>query len=444
MWVKIAQLLLSLSLLVIIHEFGHFLFARLFKCRVEKFYLFFNPWFSLFKFKKGETEYGIGWVPFGGYVKISGMIDESMDTEQLKKPVQPYEFRAKPAWQRLLIMVGGVLMNVVLAIFIYIGISYAYGDAYISAKDAKYGFEFSELAREIGFRNGDKIVSVEGEPVDNYTDVILRIALDRAEYVDVERDGATVRVEINPSFMPRILKAKEFLAPRVPFVVTEVEPGGHAERGGILAGDTVVGVNGVQAAFTGEVFAALADNRGKELTLDIVRDSAGVRQLVSRDVRVSDAGKIGVALAPMVDLIRVSTKEYNLFSAVPAGFRRAGDQIGNYLKQLKLMFSPKTEAYKQVGGFIAIGNIFPDTWSWYSFWSITALLSIMLAVMNLLPIPALDGGHVMFLLYEVVTRRRPSDKFLEKAQMAGLFILLFLLLYANGNDVVKLFNKWFS
>ncbi len=441
MWIKILQFIVSLSLLVIIHELGHFLFARLFKCRVEKFYLFFNPWFSLLKFRKGETEYGVGWVPLGGYVKIAGMIDESMDTEQMKQPVQPWEFRAKPAWQRLLIMIGGVTMNVVLAAAIYIGISYAYGDAYIASKDVKYGYEFSELAREIGFRNGDKILNVNGEEIEDSKNILLAIALDQPEYVEVEREGQVVRIPVGTEYTSRILKDKYFLTPHIPKVVEETVPEGGAALAGLEKGDVLLKVNGQEVTAMVDVPQMLAGHEGRTVTMELSRMIHGTPHLITREVGVSDEGLVGIFFKHPGELLEISTRKYNFFQAIPAGFRRAYSEIGMYLKQLKLIFSPKTEAYKSVGGFIAIGNIFPDTWSWYSFWSITALLSIMLAVMNLLPIPALDGGHVMFLLYEVVTRRKPSDKFMERAQLVGFFLLMALILYANGNDIVRLFTK---
>lgn len=445
MWIQIAQLIASLSLLVIIHELGHFLFAKLFKCRVEKFYLFFNPWFSIFKFKIGETEYGLGWVPFGGYVKISGMIDESMDTEAMKQPPKPYEFRSKPAWQRLLIMVGGVLMNVILAAVIFIGLSHSYGDSYIAAKDAKYGFEFSELGHEMGFQDGDKILSVEGVEVEDYYDTFLSLIIDQASYVDVDRSGERVRIDVGPEYISRLLKEKgTFLVPRVPFVVHEVSEGGPAQAGGLMNGDTVVGINGIDVFTQSEIMELLAENKGKNIDVLVKRDSAGVAVFAEHMMTITEDGKIGVALVPFDQLIDISRKTYTLAEAIPNGFTRAGKEISTYVKQLKLIFTPETEAYKSVGGFIAIGQIFPDTWSWYNFWRITALLSVMLAVMNILPIPALDGGHVMFLLYEVITRRKPSDKFLERAQIVGLFLLLALLLFANGNDIYKLITKWLS
>lgn len=370
--IKILQFILSFSLLVIIHEFGHFLFARLFKTRVEKFYLFFNPWFSLFKFKKGGTEYGIGWIPFGGYVKIAGMIDESMDTDQMKQPVQPYEFRAKPAWQRLLIMVGGVLMNILLAVFIYIEMSYTWGKTYLDNKDVKYGYVYNDLAREMGFRNGDKIVDIDGEAVEDAGAIWQTIVIDQAKTVTVDRDGQRVRIDIPEEAIAQLLKSPDFATVRIPFVVGETVAGDPAAQAGLLT---------------------------------------------------------------------LSTHRYNFWQAIPAGIQRTGSEISNYAKQIKLMFTLKTEAYKSLGGVIAIGNIFPNYWSWEQFWRITAFLSVVLAVMNILPIPALDGGHVLFLLVEVITGRRPSDKFLERAQLVGIIILFALLIYANGNDIYRFFIK---
>ncbi len=442
MWIKIAQLLLSLSLLVIVHEFGHFMFAKWFGCRVERFYLFFNPWFSLFKFKKGETEYGIGWIPFGGYVTISGMIDESMNTDQMKEAPKPWEFRTKPAWQRLLVMAGGVMMNLVLAAFIYIGISYVWGDAYVATKDAKYGFVASPLAQEMGFRNGDKILNVDGLEVEDSKDVTLQMILDQAGYVEVERAGQTVRIPITPDFIPRILNEKTFLTLRLPVIVANMVDGSPARAAGMAVGDTVLSVAGREVASVEQLPVVMSEVSGDTLAMVVARTVDGVRTEVTLPVAYTKGSPIGIEYSVGVaDILTISTREYNLLQAIPAGFKRAGTEIGNYLKQLKLIFTPKTEAYKSVGGFIAIGNIFPDTWSWYAFWNITALLSVMLAIVNLLPIPALDGGHVLFQLYEIVTRRKPSDKFLERAQIIGMFLLLFLILYANGNDVLKLFSK---
>lgn len=428
--IKILQFVLSFSLLVIIHELGHFMFARIFKVRVEKFYLFFNPWFSLFKFKKGDTEYGIGWVPFGGYVKISGMIDESMDTEQMKKPPQPWEFRSKPAWQRLLIMVGGVMMNIVLAIAIFIGMSRAWGDKYYDNQDIKYGYVFNDLAREIGFRNGDRIIDVAGEPVNDVSKIYTTIVFDQAPYVTVKRDGRPVRIEIPEDYISRMLRSPDFMLIRSPFVISEVTPGSGAFEAGLLAGDTLI---------YDESLPALALHKGETVTMGLVRDSAGMTRIIDVPVRISAEGTMGVTLTSGV--IPIRTRTYTFWESVPAGFKKAGTEIRDYLKQIRLIASPKTEAYKSVGGVLAIGNIFPGAWNWYSFWRITALLSVMLAVLNIMPIPVLDGGHVLFLLYEVITRRKPSDKFMEHAQIVGLILLFSVLILANGNDIYRIFIK---
>lgn len=439
--IKVLQFVLSFSLLVIIHEFGHFLFARLFKTRVEKFYLFFNPWFSLFKFKKGETEYGIGWVPFGGYVKIAGMVDESMDTDQLKQPVQPYEFRAKPAWQRLLIMVGGVLMNIVLAVCIYIGISYAWGESYVASEDVTYGYVYSDLGHQIGLQDGDKILDVAGEPVENSLQIPSGIILNQAPYVTVQRGDETVRIDIPEDVMSALIHDAGFLTWRVPFIIGAVAKGGGAAEAGLQPGDKLTALNGEPLHFFDQYQKAFAAHKGETVTLSISRDSAGITRTFPMQVNVSDAGIIGVQLASIDQVLKISTRQYTFWESIPAGIKRTGTELSNYGKQLKLIFSPKTEAYKSVGGIIAIGSIFPDRWDWLSFWQITALLSIMLAVVNILPIPMLDGGHVLFLLIEVITGRKPSEKVLIVAQNIGLVLVLALMLYANGNDIYRFFIK---
>ena len=439
--IKILQFVAALSLLVLVHEFGHFFFAKLFKCRVEKFYIFFNPWFTPLKFKIGETEYGIGWLPLGGYCKISGMIDESMDTEQMKQPPKPYEFRSKPAWQRLLIMVGGVLMNVILAFFIFVGMSMHWGDAYYATNDVNqaYGFEFSELAREVGFRNGDKIISIDDRTFENSGDLNLALLLDGVENVRVERDGEMLDIPMHAQYIAGMLSAEQaFLRPMVPLIVQEVAPSGGAEAAGLQPGDRLVALNGDPVSAYQNL---IAQHPGETVELEIRRDSAGIAKTLFQQVQVSEEGMIGIALAPVQSILPVSQKTYNFFQAIPRGWHLAKAEIGNYLKQLKLIFTPKTGAYKQVGGIIAIGKIFPGQWDWYFFWKITAMLSIMLAVLNLLPIPGLDGGHVVFVLYEMIARRKPSDKFMEYVQWVGIILILFLLIYANGNDVVKLFTK---
>lgn len=438
-FIKILQVIACFSLLVLVHEFGHFLFAKLFGARVDKFYLFFNPWFSIFKFRIGETEYGMGWVPFGGYCKIAGMVDESMDTEQLKSDPQPWEYRSKPAWQRLLIIVGGVLMNIVLAIGIYIGITCAWGDSYIRTKDVEAGFMFSPVAHEIGFRDGDKILSVGGTYVDNYSQVPAAILLDDAREAVVERNGVQTTITIDTKYIKSMLKDKEFISLRMPFVVGQVAPDGGAEVAGLTAGDSLTGVGGVPMRWFDEFRAAFAQHKGDTVRVDFVRNG----ERMTAEVPISDEGMAGAYLAAinLADIYPISTRQYSFWEAIPVGCSRAFTSIGSYLKQLKLIVSPETEAYKSVGGIIAMGNFFPGEWNWLSFWQITALISIMLAVLNILPIPMLDGGHMVFILYEMITRRTPSDKFMERAQLVGMIIVFGIVILANGNDILKLFYK---
>lgn len=442
--IKILQFIVSLSLLVIIHEFGHFLFARLFKTRVEKFYLFFDPWFSLFKFKKGDTEYGIGWVPFGGYVKISGMIDESMDTEQMKSPPQPYEFRAKPAWQRLLIMVGGVVMNVVFALIIYIGMSYKWGETVLENKDIVYGYTFNSLGQEMGFRNGDRIVDIDGKPATEYLDVLKSILISQPEYVTVDRNGQEIRIDITDESINRLLQSADstsLLMPRIPFVVGSVVSGSGAAQAGLHPGDSLISYNGTPMTFFDQYSSAFHAAPGDTVTLGLVRKTDGITKITTLPVKVSAEGTIGVYPRTIDSMLTFSTHNYSLLESIPAGFKRTGAEISSYIDQIKLLFNPKTEAYKSLGGVITMGSIFPTEWDWQRFWSITAFLSIILAVMNILPIPALDGGHVLFLLVEVITRRKPSDKFLEYAQIVGMFIIFALMIFATGNDIYRFFIK---
>lgn len=435
--IKALQFILSLSILVILHEFGHYFFAKLFKIRVEKFYLFFNPYFSLFKFKIGETEYGLGWVPFGGYVKISGMVDESMDTEQMKQPAQDYEFRSKPAWQRLLVMTGGVIMNLITAVIIYICMSYSYGTEYIDNKDVKNGYDFSELAEEIGFRDGDKIVSVDGKIYGNYRVLLQDIIISNPEYIEVERNGEVIKIMMDESYIPRLLKEQKFMNLRIPMVVASVMENSVALAGNIQAGDSIIAANGVNMTFQDEYGAFFKNNINQEATLSLIRNKE-IKDVV---VKLDETGKIGV----IIDTVRgimsytITSKDYTLLESIPEGFNRAKNMITSYIDQMKLVFNPATEAYKSVGSVISMGKIFSPVWDWAHFWTLTALYSVVLAVMNILPIPALDGGHVMFLLYEVITRRSPNEKFLEYAQMVGMFLLLALIVLALGNDIYKLF-----
>lgn len=435
--IKALQFILSLSILVVLHEFGHFFFAKLFKIRVEKFYLFFNPGFSLFKFKLGETEYGMGWVPFGGYVKISGMVDESMDTEQMKQPAQDYEFRSKPAWQRLLVMTGGVIMNIITAIIIYICMSFSYGSSYVDNKDVKEGYAFSELAHEIGFRNGDKIISVDGKTYGNYRLIVQDIIISNPEYVEVDREGENVKIIMNESYIPRLLGEKSFMELRFPMVVSSTMDGSVAQVSGVMAGDSLVAANGIPMRFQDEFSKFFTERAGQPIVLTLIRNG----ELTDLNMTLDESGTIGVYIdiERASGIYNITFKEYTFLESIPEGFKRAKDMVTNYIDQMKLVFNPKTEAYKSVGSVISMGKIFSPQWDWAHFWNLTALYSVVLAVMNILPIPALDGGHVMFLLYEVVTRRSPNEKFLEYAQMVGMFLLLALIILALGNDIYKLF-----
>ncbi len=439
--IKAAQLVLSLSLLVIIHEFGHFIFARFFKTRVEKFYLFFDPWFSLFKVKKGETEYGVGWLPLGGYVKISGMIDESMDKEAMKLPPQPYEFRSKKSWQRLLIMIGGVLMNFILAFVLYIAVLYLWGEQYLPTANVKYGIEVDSVGMKIGLQNGDKILSVDNVFVENFQKVIPTVIFEKARTIQVERNGQKVDVDISDDDLALLIKGKGIMSFRMPFnyIVEKMPKDSPAKEAGLKENDQILGIDSVKFAFQDQFRSALNKSKGKAISLIILRDS----KEINVPIVVPQTGLLGVQLKSpdLSKIFELKTIQYSLVESVPAGINQGIEKITTYLKSLKLIFSPKTKAYESLGGFIAIGNIFPGAWSWFDFWNMTAFLSIILGVMNLLPIPALDGGHVMFLLYEMVTGRKPGDKFLEYAQITGMVLLLALVIYANGNDIFKLIFK---
>ncbi len=436
--IKAAQLLLSLSILVIFHEFGHFIAAKIFKTRVEKFYLFFNPWFSLLKFKKGETEYGVGWLPLGGYVKISGMIDESMDKEQMGQPPQPYEFRSKPSWQRLIIMVGGVTVNILLAIAIYIGLLWVWGEQYLPTSEVKYGIVADSVAEQMGLRDGDRILTIDNEYVEDFYKIPGKIILDNAKTIQVIRDEKPYTVNIPDGFIARLLKhqSTEFINPRVPFIIDKFTKDSPAEKAGLQPGDRVIGINDSILPYFDQYKDVLDSHAREEISLITLRGA----DTMHFKVQLDETAKIGAFLIHPNKIFKIKEHEYTLISAIPAGFKRTWKQMGSYMKQLKLLFLPEVKAYESVGGFISIGNIFPAQWDWLSFWSLTAFLSIMLGILNLLPIPALDGGHVLFLLYEIVTGRKPSDKFLEYAQIVGMVLLFGLLILANGNDVVKLFR----
>lgn len=437
--IKILQVVLALSILVLVHEFGHFFFARLFKIRVEKFYLFFDPWFSLFKFKpkNSDTEYGIGWLPLGGYCKISGMIDESMDKEALKQEPKPWEFRSKPAWQRFFVMFGGVFFNFILAILIYSATLFTWGEEYLKNEDAIYGVQCNELAKEIGFENGDRIISFNGERVDKFNELQVILARNQAEKAELIRGSESKELTIDPVFIPAVLNTPGMFSLRVPFQILTVPDSSINATADLLPGDRIIGIDSTDAFIIQDIQAILQANKGDSVNVLISRGEA----VLEKKLAVDENGLIGVALdGDLYKFFKITTSDYSVFAAVPAGAKKAVSTISNYIKELKLIFSPKTEAYKSVGSFIAIGNIFPSAWDWHIFWNLTAWLSIMLAVVNLLPIPALDGGHILFLLYEIVTRRRPSDKFLEYAQVAGMLVLLAIMFLAFGNDIYRLFN----
>ena len=438
--IKILQFLLSISILVIIHEFGHFIAAKIFKTRVEKFYLFFNPWFSIFKMQRGETEYGIGWLPLGGYVKISGMIDESMDKEQMKKPPEDYEFRSKPSWQRLIIMLGGVTMNILLAIVIYIGMLFFWGEEYLPTENVKYGIVVDSLGAELGLQNGDRIITIDNEQVENFRKIPEKIILDEAKTIQIDRSGELIELDVPGGFLGRLVKHRSpnFIDVRIPFIIDAVVKGSPAREAGLKKGDKITGINDQEIVYFDEFRKEIQTHKNSEVNVSIIRDN----EPMSIAINVPEEGLIGVApVGDLSEFFDIREKKYNIFQAIPAGIAQTYVGIGSYLKQLKLIFSPEVKAYESVGGFITIGNIFPSEWHWQSFWTLTAFLSIMLAILNILPIPALDGGHVMFLMYEIITRRKPSDKFMEYAQVTGMILLFALLIFANGNDIVRLFNK---
>ena len=448
-WIRALQLMMSLSLLVLIHEGGHFLFARLFKTRVEKFCLFFDPWFTLFKFRPrhSETEYGIGWLPLGGYVKIAGMIDESMDLEQMKQPMQPWEFRAKPAWQRLFIMIGGVLFNFLLALFIYSMILFAWGDEYIPVSKAPLGMDYNETAHQAGFRDGDVLLSADGVPFERLGGDLLSAVVD-ARQVTVLRQGVETSVYIPEGMMDALLTdSVRFATFRMPYVVDSLAVGRPGALAGLQVGDSITQLNGEPMAFY-DFREALAARRLAEAklqgdsliranrTVELTIFRQGKEQLLS--LQLDSTYTLGAyAVTDSKRLFPVVNKEYSFLASFPAGIALGVNTLKGYVGQMKYLFSK--EGAKQLGGFGTIGSIFPATWDWHQFWYMTAFLSIILAFMNILPIPALDGGHVLFLLYEIVARRKPCDKFMERAQMVGMALLFILLFWANFNDLLRFF-----
>ena len=429
----VLQLIASLSILVLVHEFGHFLFAKIFKVRAEKFYLFFNPWFSLFKFKpkNSDTEYGIGWLPFGGYVKIAGMIDESMDREQMSKPPQPWEFRSKPAWQRLFIMIAGVVFNFLLAIAIYAGILFHWGEEYIPIQSVTTGMEFSQTAKNIGFQDGDILLSADGVHLERFGESAFRQIIE-AEEIKVLRGTDTVTVIVPGDFMNRLLQDKQgFANYRIPFVIKSVLKDSPAEKAGLMSGDSVIACNG-SAAFLSDCIAAFASHKEQPLLLTVVRQGEQKEITITPD----DKGKVGVYMKTLGDFYPVHKVTYRFFEAVPAGIQKGIGKLTGYVNDMKYVFTK--EGAQSIGGFGMIASLFPVPFDAQAFWEITALLSVILAFMNILPIPALDGGHMLFVLYEIITRRKPSRRFMETAQIIGMVFLFSLLVYANLNDLFRM------
>lgn len=435
---KALQLIVSLSILVLVHELGHYLFARIFKVRVEKFYLFFDAGFALFRFKpkNSPTEYGVGWLPLGGYCKISGMIDESMDTNQMAQPPKPYEFRSKPAWQRLLIMTAGVLFNFLLALFIYAMILFHWGETYLPLKNMKSGMYYSETFHKVGFQDGDILLTADGETLEKLDEFTFRSVLN-ARKVTVLRAGEEVQLSMPDDMMQRMMRDnKGFASPnRFPMVIEQVLPESAAAKAGMMPNDSVVAINEVITPLFRDVSEQLDLHKNEEVTIHLYR--AGLPMQLT--AQLDSSGVLGIYNKHIFQIYQTVTKKYSLFASIPAGIQLGVNTLKGYVNDMKYVFTP--EGASSLGGFGTIGSIFPDTWNWRIFWERTAFLSIILAFMNILPIPALDGGHVMFLIYEVVTRRKPSDKFMEYAQISGMLFLLALLIYANGNDLFRFIFK---
>lgn len=442
-FIQVSQFILSLSILIVLHEFGHFIPAKLFKTKVEKFYLFFDYKFSLLKKKIGETVYGIGWIPLGGYVKIAGMIDESMDTEQMKEEPKPWEFRSKPAWQRLIIMLGGVTVNFLLGIFIYVIMLSTWGEKYIPNSSLKDGiWVVDELGKDLGLETGDKILTIDGEKIEKFSS--LPIEFVNGNTFTVERDNKIIEKEIPVDFISKLIDRDKdegnFISIRIPFVIGKIADSSKNINSGLKPKDLLVAVHNTPVKYYDEVTSILKNYKNQKTDVTVLRND----EKKTIKVDIDENGKIGVYSANVKpeDLEKLGyydlkTLNFSFIEAIPAGFTKAYETLASYIKQFKKILNPSTGAYKGLGGFITIGSIFPSVWDWQSFLGITAFLSIMLGFMNLLPIPALDGGHVVFTLYEMITGRKPSDKFLEYAQIVGFVILMALLLYANGNDIYR-------
>lgn len=429
--IKALQLILSFSILIFIHELGHYLFARLFKIRVDKFYLFFDWGFSLFKYKpKGsDTEFGIGWLPLGGYCKIAGMVDESMDTEQLSKPAEPWEFRSKPAWQRLLVMAGGVIFNIILAVVIYTGLTFNYGDDLLPMSSVGHNIAYSSVGHDMGLKDGDMLLAVDGTQLEYYDNTLLRKIVD-GKVLTVDRDGVKQDIEIPVDLMQAVIASnKPFSTLSLPAIIENVIPDSEASKTDLKSGDKILEVNGAAKDLQGFV-SAMEAHRGDSVELLVDRNG----EKISISAMVDSKNKLGVSLVrPTIHI------SYSLLESVPVGLKKMYTTLASYASSLKYLFTK--EGASQIGGLGSIGSLFPESFNWMNFWSLTALISIILAVMNILPIPALDGGHIVFLLYEIITRKTPSIKVLERAQIFGLILLFGLMLYANINDIIKFFFR---
>tara|TARA_B100001109_G_C18829839_1_gene458938 strand:+ start:17 stop:1354 length:1338 start_codon:yes stop_codon:yes gene_type:complete len=440
--IKASQLILSLSILVVLHELGHFIPAKFFKTRVEKFYLFFDPWFSLIKKRFGETEYGIGWLPLGGYVKISGMIDESMDKDQMKKPAESWEFRAKPAWQRLIIMLGGVLVNLLLGVLIYSLTLFYYGDKYLANDNITDGvWCVDSIALDLGFNTGDKILASEGKKIERFNDILESTLL--SKNITINRDGQRIDLPIPEDIISRFIEkeSRAVFLPRIPSIIAGFSENSLCQQSGLMIKDRIVQIEQTEIKYHDQIFNALQNYKNQNVYITVIRND----NFMSFNVPVSKDGKIGFYPANLslndldrLGIYELSVKKYSFFSCFPAGWNKAIKKLSSYINQFKLILNPNTGAYKGLGGFGSIGSLFPSEWNWEIFWNLTAFLSLMLAFMNLLPIPALDGGHVMFLLYEIVLGKPAPEKFVENAQVFGMIILLSLVVYANANDIIRL------
>jgi len=458
--VQIAQFLLSLALIILVHELGHFLAARACRTRVDKFYLFFNPWFSLLRAKRidgrwqfswfsskppkewssslDNTEWGFGWLPLGGYCKIAGMIDESMDTEAMKRPAQAWEYRSKPAWQRLVIITGGVLVNFITALMIYAMMLFAWGKEYLPLQNAIYGYDYCQTARSNGFVNGDRILFVNDKTPETLGEALEEILLADKKTVVVLRGSDTVTLALPSDFSQQMLAAgeRQMAQERIPFVVESVTAGTPAAQAQLQSGDSIVNLNGHTVPFIAQISDTLLAYAEKPITLGFYRNG----ELLQQEITPSASGKIGVVLRSPLSFFETKRQEYGFFTSIPAGVKLGTQTLVSYVRSFKIMFTK--EGAKSLGGFGTIGSLFTQVWSWAHFWSMTAFLCIIIAFMNILPIPALDGGHMVFILYEMVTRRKPSDKFLERVQMVGLYLLIALMVFANGNDLVRWLSKF--